>query len=101
MKFSPLFWPIILKGSIIYILDETLLPQSLSYIKVTDYKQACYAIKQMKTRALGQVLLVFYTFLLVIRQNKNNNLNKSNQNIYKLTSVKKSCILGGGEKNEF
>lgn len=71
MKFSPLFWPIQLKGNAIYILDETRLPEKLSYIKVKDYSQACRAIKEMKTRAVGQVLLVLYTFLLVIRQNKN------------------------------
>lgn len=70
MRFSPLFWPIQLKGSAIYILDETLLPQKLAYIKVNNYKEACQAIKDMKTRAVGQVILVFYTFLLVLKQNK-------------------------------
>jgi len=71
MKFSPLFWPIQLKGNTIYILDETQLPQKLTYIKVKNYQQACSAIKQMKTRAVGQVLLVMYTFILSKRQNKN------------------------------
>ncbi|MCX5712144.1 MAG: S-methyl-5-thioribose-1-phosphate isomerase, partial [Candidatus Omnitrophica bacterium] len=41
-------------------------------IKVKNYQGSCKAIKEMKTRAVGQVLLVFYTFLLVIRQNKSN-----------------------------
>jgi len=68
MKFSPLFWPIQLKGSIIYILDETKLPQKLIYIKAKNYKDACCAIKEMKTRAVGQVLLVMYVFLLSKRQ---------------------------------
>jgi methylthioribose-1-phosphate isomerase len=71
MKFSPLFWPIQLKGNIIYILDETQLPQKVTYIKARNYLQACAAIKQMKTRAVGQVLLVMYTFILSKRQNKN------------------------------
>jgi methylthioribose-1-phosphate isomerase len=71
MKFSPLFWPIQLKGSTIYILDETQLPQKLAYIKAKNYQQACQAIKQMKTRAVGQVLLVMYTFLLSKKQHKN------------------------------
>lgn len=70
MKFSPLFWPIELKGKSIYILDETLLPHKVKYIKATNYKQAIKAIKDMKTRAVGQVILVFYIFLMVIRQNK-------------------------------
>ena len=64
MEFSPLFWPIELKGKTISILDETALPDKLTYIKVKDYRQACSAIKEMKTRAVGQVILVFYTFLL-------------------------------------
>lgn len=76
MKFSPLFWPIGLKGKVIYILDETRLPHSLTYIKARDYQQACQAIKQMKTRAVGQVLLVFYAFLQAIRKNKNADLKK-------------------------
>jgi len=71
MKFSPLFWPIQLKGNTIYILDETRLPQKLIYIKAKNYLEACAAIKQMKTRAVGQVLLVMYTFILSKRQNKN------------------------------
>jgi methylthioribose-1-phosphate isomerase len=71
MTFSPLFWPIRLKGNTIYILDETQLPQKLTYIKAKNYQQACSAIKQMKTRAVGQVLLVMYTFILSKRQNKN------------------------------
>ena len=70
VKFSPLFWPIKLKGNTIYILDETLLPQKVKYIKAKSYLQACSAIRQMKTRAVGQILLVMYIFLMVIRKNK-------------------------------
>jgi len=71
MKFSPLFWPVTLKGNTIYILDETLLPHKLAYVKAKTCQQAVKAIKEMKTRAFGQVSLVFYVFLLVLRQNKN------------------------------
>jgi methylthioribose-1-phosphate isomerase len=70
MKFSPLFWPIQLKDKVIYILDETRLPHKLVYIKARDYKQACTAIKKMKTRAVGQVILVFCIFLQVIQKTK-------------------------------
>lgn len=70
MNLSPLFWPIQLKGNAIYVLDETALPQRLTYIRVRNYQQAARTIKEMKTRAFGQVILVFYTFLLVLRQNK-------------------------------
>ena len=71
MKFSPLFWPVELKGKVIYILDETLLPHKVKYIKVKNYRQAVLAIQQMKTRAIGQVLLVMYAFLLEYSCNKN------------------------------
>lgn len=71
MKYSPLFWPIQLKEGTIYILDETALPQKLRFIKARSYKDACRAIKEMKTRAVGQVILVFYAFLMEIRRNRN------------------------------
>jgi len=71
MRLSPLFWPIQLKGNVIYILDETKLPQKEVYIKARNYQEAAKAIKDMKTRAVGQVLLVMYTFILSKRQNVN------------------------------
>ncbi|MFA5410866.1 MAG: S-methyl-5-thioribose-1-phosphate isomerase [Candidatus Omnitrophota bacterium] len=69
MRFSPLFWPVELKGRTIYILDETLLPHKVKHIQARNYQQAVTAIKQMKTRAVGQVLLVMYTFLLEAKKN--------------------------------
>ncbi len=70
MKVSPLFWPVDLKSNTIYILDETRLPQKLVYSRATNYKQACQVIREMKTRAVGQVILVFYIFLQALKQNK-------------------------------
>jgi len=70
LKFSPLFWPIKLKGNVIHILDETLLPHEEKYIKAKNYLGACLAIRQMKTRAVGQVILVMYIFLMVVKTNK-------------------------------
>ncbi|MCM8787448.1 MAG: S-methyl-5-thioribose-1-phosphate isomerase [Candidatus Omnitrophica bacterium] len=71
MKFSPLFWPVKLKKNLIYVLDESLLPFKLKYIKVDNYNKSISLIKNLKTRAIGQVLLVFYTFLLQIKKAKN------------------------------
>jgi len=76
MKFSPLFWPVREKGSYIYVLDETRLPAEMKYIRIKDYKEACCLIKEMKTRAIGQVLLVMYAFLQEIRKNKLRNIDK-------------------------
>lgn len=74
MEYSPLFWPIKFKTNKIYILDETELPHRTVYVEAKDYLQACKAIKDMKTRAVGQVILVFYMFLQAINQNKGKNL---------------------------
>lgn len=52
------------------------MPQKLSYIKAKDYSQACRAIKEMKTRAVGQVLLVMYIFLQLIKQGRQNDIVK-------------------------
>ncbi|MCK5256646.1 MAG: S-methyl-5-thioribose-1-phosphate isomerase, partial [Deltaproteobacteria bacterium] len=54
----------------VFILDETKLPEEKVYIAVEDYLEAAKAITEMKTRAFGQVLTVFYTFLLTARHNR-------------------------------
>ncbi len=68
MKSSPLFWPVFLKGRTISVLDETSLPGVPRYLKVAGYRQSVQVIRRMQTRAIGQVLLVMYTFLLEIRK---------------------------------
>jgi len=47
-----------------YVLDETLIPKKLHYIKVNNTKGAVKVIKDMKTRAFGQFLVVLNTFLV-------------------------------------
>lgn len=70
MKESPLFWPIKLKDETVFVLDETQLPQRLVYLKCNNISQIVHVIKDMKTRAFGQVLIVLYTFLLILEKNK-------------------------------
>ena len=70
MQESLLFWPAHFKSGTIYILDETSLPGRITYIKVKSVNQAVSAIRQMKTRAFGQFLVVLYSFLLVLEKNK-------------------------------
>ena len=70
IKESPLFWPVTLKGDCMLVLDETLLPARLHYIKVKNTKQAVRVIQEMRTRAFGQFLVVLNTFLLVLKENK-------------------------------
>ncbi|MDD3234181.1 MAG: S-methyl-5-thioribose-1-phosphate isomerase [Candidatus Omnitrophota bacterium] len=69
MRFSPLFWPVFLKGKELNVLDETFLPGASRYLKVTGYRQSVRVIRRMQTRAIGQVLLVMYTFLLELKKN--------------------------------
>ena len=66
MKESPLFWPARLDGKILLVLDETLLPQKMHYIKIKNVAEAVKIIRDMKTRAFGQFLVVLNTFLLVL-----------------------------------
>src|ERR1700685_4605599 len=61
---SPLFWPAYVKGDVLYVLDETLVPEKLKYIPVKNVKGAVGVIRKMKTRAFGQFLVVLNTFLL-------------------------------------
>ena len=73
MKEPILFWPVRLKGRILYILDETKIPHKIVYIKVKDYREAIRAIVDMKTRAFGQFLTVCYAFLLELKKSRKTN----------------------------
>jgi methylthioribose-1-phosphate isomerase len=69
MKESPLFWPAYLKGNTLFVLDETLVPKQLKYVKVKNTDEAVKVIREMKTRAFGQFLVVLSTFLLELERN--------------------------------
>lgn len=62
---SPLFMPALWEGNHFKVLDETLLPWRLEYITVKDLSQALWAVREMKTRAFGQVLTFIYAAALV------------------------------------
>jgi methylthioribose-1-phosphate isomerase len=70
MELPPLAWSVNIKDDKVFILDETKLPEEKVYIAVENYLEAAKAITEMKTRAFGQVLTVFYTFLLMARHNR-------------------------------
>jgi methylthioribose-1-phosphate isomerase len=61
---SPLFWPAHIKDKTLFVLDETLVPAQMKYVQVKDVKGAVAVIREMKTRAFGQFLVVLNTFLL-------------------------------------
>ena len=70
IKESPLFWPAKMKGNALLVLDETLIPSKMVYIRIRNTREAVNVIRQMKTRAFGQFLVVLNTFLLEIRNNR-------------------------------
>jgi methylthioribose-1-phosphate isomerase len=67
---SPLFWPAYMKENVLYVLDETLVPAKLKYIPVKNVKGAVAVIREMKTRAFGQFLVVLNTFMLELGPQK-------------------------------
>ena len=69
-KESPLFWPAKLRGTTLKVLDETQIPEKIEYLPVTSTAEAVRVIKQMKTRAFGQFLVVLNTFLLEVRKSE-------------------------------
>ncbi len=65
------------------MLDETLIPRKMHYIKVRSTAQAVKVIRDMKTRAFGQFLVVANTFLLELKRlEKKSNRNKSPEKIW-------------------
>jgi methylthioribose-1-phosphate isomerase len=70
MEESPLFWPAYIKGKTLFVLDETLIPAKVKYIPVRNTKEAVKVIRDMKTRAFGQFLVVLSTFLIELSRNK-------------------------------
>jgi methylthioribose-1-phosphate isomerase len=55
-------------GNSFKILDEISLPERIEYIKVTDVSTALRAVKEMRTRAFGQVLTFIYSGALLAQQ---------------------------------
>ncbi len=66
---SPLFWPAYIKDKVLFVLDETLIPAKVKYIPVKNTAEAVKVIRDMKTRAFGQFLVVLNTFLIELERN--------------------------------
>ncbi|MFQ5681424.1 MAG: hypothetical protein ACE5GG_05185 [Candidatus Omnitrophota bacterium] len=67
-KFSPLFWPARFKQGVIWCLDEMALPRRMRWLRADNLPQAISLIKNMHTRAFGQVLMAYYIFLLLLEK---------------------------------
>jgi len=84
LKESPLFWPVKLEDKTMRVLDETLLPSKQVYIEVKTVFDAVSVIRDMKTRAFGQFLVVLNTFLMEIRKGPNLSSEKLVKHISKI-----------------
>jgi methylthioribose-1-phosphate isomerase len=67
---SPLFEPVFWEGDGFRVLDELSIPEKIEYIPVTEVSQALAAVRDMKTRAYGQVLTFLYTAALVAQRHE-------------------------------
>ena len=62
---SPLFEPVLWQDGGFDVLDEVQVPEKIHYIHVTEVAQALDAVREMKTRAFGQVLTFLYSGALI------------------------------------
>jgi methylthioribose-1-phosphate isomerase len=69
---SPLFEPVLWEGRGFKILDETLVPEQIEYIRIDQISQAIEAVREMKTRAFGQVLTFLYSGALLAQEYQGN-----------------------------
>ena len=67
---SPLFEPVLWERRGFRILDETLIPDRIEYIRIDHVDQAVDAVREMKTRAFGQVLTFLYSGALLAQENQ-------------------------------
>src|SRR4029434_10274365 len=65
---SPLFEPVLWDGDGFKILDEPLVPEDIHYIQISEVEQALDAVREMKTRAFGQVLAFLYSGALLAQR---------------------------------
>jgi methylthioribose-1-phosphate isomerase len=62
---SPLFEPVLWQEGGFKILDEIQVPEKLEYLDVREVGEALDAVREMKTRAFGQVLTFLYSGALL------------------------------------
>jgi methylthioribose-1-phosphate isomerase len=82
---SPLFEPVLWEGAGFKILDELLLPEKITYIDVSDVGQAIHAVREMKTRAFGQVLTFLYSGALLAQSHPNQDANALRRRLAEMT----------------
>jgi len=82
---SPLFEPVLWEGGGFRILDEVSLPEQIQYISVKDVSQAINAVREMKTRAFGQVLAFLYSGALLAQNYRHKEIPPLRESIAQMT----------------
>ena len=83
---SSLFILALWEGDYFKVLDEILLPWRVEYITVRNVSEALQAVKEMKTRAFGQVLTFLYTAALVTKENHSEDLESLRRRLAQLAT---------------
>lgn len=74
------------------IVDQTLLPQQLKYINLTNLEDTLSAIKQLKVRGAPAIgIVAAYTLYLIADKNKNYSLSKFQNNLNEESEILKNC----------
>ncbi|HKY08755.1 MAG TPA: hypothetical protein VJQ55_10955, partial [Candidatus Binatia bacterium] len=82
---TPLFEPVVWLGDRFKVLDETQVPEKIEYLEVTDIRQALEAVREMKTRAFGQVLTFLYSAALLFQRSPDSGIDTLRQSLADLT----------------
>lgn len=82
---SPLFEPVLWEGAGFKILDEIQLPEKIQYLEVSKVGQALEAVREMKTRAFGQVLTFLYSGALLAQSHPNTDAAELRQRLAEMT----------------
>jgi len=82
---SPLFEPVLWRGAGFEILDEIQLPEKIEYLEVRDVSEALRAVREMKTRAFGQVLTFLYSGALLAQGHPNTNAVELHRRLAEMT----------------
>lgn len=82
---SPLFEPVLWEGRGFKILDETLIPDRIEYIPIDQVTQAIDAVREMKTRAFGQVLTFLYSGALLAQDHQRDDPNRLRDRLAEMT----------------
>jgi methylthioribose-1-phosphate isomerase len=82
---SPLFEPVLWQDRGFKILDELQLPERIEYLEVDDVSQAIGAVRDMRTRAFGQVLTFLYSGALLAQAHRHTDATRLSQLLAEMT----------------